>query len=772
MTFFRLDIKKKLILVILTTTFFSLLAGFGIIIFREIRSMKADMVQHASVIAQVTGNNIISELAFNQSESARETLERLRELPHVRTAFVFDDKNHFFAEFIQSREDRVPLPDLLNTESRFEGGFLHFFSPIVYKSNNYGTIYLRVATTELDRKMRDYLLLAGGVLAGLLAVSWLLAVKLQKIISDPILHLAGVARKLSRGGDFNVRVEWRGGDEIGLLYGYFNDMLDEVQHRKEERDGVQGELRKAQGFLENVIESMPSLLIALDEDGRVTRWNRATERVTGVPPSDAFGKNALSLPFLGRYCDPAMTVMKTRKHLELFREYMDIGERRFCMNVSIYPVEGGWGTGAVIRADDISEIEKKEQQLRQAQKMETIGTLAGGLAHDFNNMLGGIIGTVSLLQFRIAAEGVPGREELEKQLAMIEESANRAADMVLQLLTLAKKQEVSQEPVDLSLAVAHVSKICASTFDKCIEIDVTPAGGPAMVSGDQTQIEQVVLNLCVNAQHSMTIMRGEGVPWGGRLAVALEHLDADAPFCGSHLEAEEGTAYWRLSVADSGVGIDSRHLAKIFDPFFTTKQKGEGTGLGLAMVYNIVQQHKGFIDVYSEVGEGSNFNIFLPAARSDRPFGPLEKPDAPPTGSGLVLVVDDEPVIRQIACDALELCGYRVIAAEDGQQAVDMFKERAGEIDLVLMDMIMPKMSGKESFQGMKLIDPDVRVILCSGFKMDERVEELMRMGVLSFVQKPYTLKKLAESVQSAMAGSDRASDSSPRPAGKVENRL
>jgi len=397
-------------------------------------------------------------------------------------------------------------------------------------------------------------------------------------------------------------------------------------------------------------------------------------------------------------------------------------------------------------------ILSKNEQLNQIQKMETVGTLAGGLAHDFNNVLGGITGTLSILKFKMNQKSKTiSEDDLVKYVNTIEQSANRAADMVQQLLTLSRKNSVELNPVDLNVAVKHVMKICSNSFDKSVELDPHYSEKPAVVNADPTQIEQVILNLCVNGLHAMTVMKKEKEHWGGKLKVKLETVYADKLFLRLHPEAEL-TSYWVISVNDSGTGIPPDTLTKIFDPFFTTKDKGKGTGLGLSMVFNIVKQHNGFLDAYSEPGKGSLFKIYLPAIEEEVIENrQTEILNDIPKGEGLILVVDDEKIMREMAKEILEECGYNLIFAEDGENAVQLYKQRCKEIDLVVLDMVMPKMTGIEAYFEMKKINENVKVIIASGFKHDDRVEHLLKNGVKSFVQKPYTIDTLSKKVYYAI---------------------
>lgn len=405
---------------------------------------------------------------------------------------------------------------------------------------------------------------------------------------------------------------------------------------------------------------------------------------------------------------------------------------------------------AVIFADHVARIlsdlerDTLEEQLLQAQKMETVGILAGGLAHDFNNVLGGIVSTLSILQYEVQNGRQIDPEKLKKWLNIMDKAGQRAVEMVQQLLTLSRKQETRFSPVDLKTTLLNVQTICKNTFDKSIQIQVNIPKENAVARADATHMEQALLNLCLNAAHSMTIMRKAGERQGGDLRVNLEMVRADADFCKIRSEAKP-IDYWRISVEDTGVGMNSQTTAKVFVPFFTTKEKGKGTGLGLSMVYNIVHQHDGFINIYSEVGQGTTIDVYIPVLHGACPPAVKEKNFAITKGKGTILVVDDEEIMRRAAQAIASQCGYEVIIASDGLQAVNIFEKRHAEISGVLLDLVMPQKSGEQVYLEMKKIDSQVKVIMTSGFKQDERVTFALEQGVNAFIQKPYTLEKLSE---------------------------
>jgi PAS domain S-box-containing protein len=524
-------------------------------------------------------------------------------------------------------------------------------------------------------------------------------------------------------------------------------VMSDITSRKQTED----ELKATQNYLIDVFDSLQSMLVSVNTEGDVTQWNKVAEEFTGITAETALTKKIWEVgPLLQKYQSNIIQVLQTQAPVELARETYPGDDKKF-LNISIYPLTNH-GRGAVIRIDDVTELEKKDAQLLQAQKLEMVGTLAGGLAHDFNNVLSGIIGSTSLIRFMLE-NNQPDLERIKTNIDTIGTSANRAADMVQQLMTISKKHELSIAPVDLNQAVRHVIRICKSTFDKSIEINAIYFPRAAMVSADVAQIEQALLNLAVNASHAMTIMRQDFETHGGILTIAVEKIHIDRHFCESHPGIEEGD-HWIIRVIDTGVGMDVKTIKKIFDPFFTTKEKSQGTGLGLAMVYNIIHQHRGYLDVYSNPGIGTTFNILLPVLpESEAVIKKQVIKEAMPRGSGTILVVDDEEIIRETAKGILEMCGYSVLIANDGQSGIDTFRENSGKIKAILLDMAMPKISGKETYIELKKIQPDLKVVLASGFRQDKRVQEALDLGVNEFIQKPYSMLELAKKIKLVIEG-------------------
>ncbi|UCH95292.1 MAG: PAS domain S-box protein, partial [Candidatus Aminicenantes bacterium] len=575
-------IKNKLIAIILSITLLTLTVGFGSIIIYNNRSLQKSFINEIDTMAVVIGNGMISILSFGTTEQGEDELQKwLADTPTIKNVFVYDKNNKLFATYYQDESYKIPAPEVIPPPiTELRNKYLHIYKAIQYQKNRLGTIYLMVSTEELDKMTKNLIAAMIFIILLLIPLSLILAAKLQSIISKPILNLVHVTKKVSSEGNYSLRAQKTYNDEVGMLVEGFNDMMEQIHNRDIQRDRVENELKAAEFFLSSVMESMPSILISINREGRVSHWNQSTVRLTGIEANKARGKILWELlPEFFKYKKVINSVSLSQKTLQFYRELLRIKGNTFYFNITIFPLQDSQAPKFVLMADNVTEIEIKEEQLRQSQKMETVGTLAGGLAHDFNNVLGGIIGTISLYKYKISKKRKVTQEELEKYFNTIEESANRASDMVQHLLSLTRKQEFSFAPIDLNAIIQNTVKICNNTFDKSVEINARYTRKPAMTVADPTQLEQCLLNLCINAAHAMTIMRKEGEKYGGSLSISLERVQTDKYFLKLYPETgeeEKEEDYWTISVQDSGIGMNPRTLDKIFDPFFTTKEDGKG----------------------------------------------------------------------------------------------------------------------------------------------------------------------------------------------------
>lgn len=537
--------------------------------------------------------------------------------------------------------------------------------------------------------------------------------------------------------------------EFDTLYSTFFEKTLQVHDLIRELRENETELESMKQYLKSIIDSMPSIIISVDMNARVTEWNRAAEEFTGIAVEHAEGRPIWHMiPELGKYSDAFYETL-SRSEVREFKKQVFAKNEKLYMDITIFPVTGLESVAAAIRIDDITMFEKAEKNLRQAQKMEIVSTLSTGLAHDFNNVLGGILGAASIMKKKITGDSdfADLQNSITRYLEIIETSANRAADIITRLLALSMRQEVEFRVTDLNIIASSVESICKNSLDKSVVIHTIQAHNAPVVNADRNQIEQVMLNLCINAAHSMTVMRPDDQQKGGRLTIKITDRISGGELSPVYVEANPGIDYRSFSVTDEGVGIEPSRLSKIFEPFYSTKSGVSGSGLGLAMAYNIIRVHGGFITVDSEPGSGSSFTVYLPAVNAENSHSADEPLQLTYPGEGIVFVIDDEPVIRELASEILEICGYSVITASDGPEALDVFREKCGSIKLVLLDLTMPGMSGIEILAELQKIAPGVKVLMSSGFVHDERIGKAASSGAAGFIHKPYTMEKLSETV-------------------------
>ncbi|MGA2094932.1 MAG: response regulator [Candidatus Acidiferrum sp.] len=388
-------------------------------------------------------------------------------------------------------------------------------------------------------------------------------------------------------------------------------------------------------------------------------------------------------------------------------------------------------------AEERTSRKRLEQHVQQLQKFEAIGRLAGGIAHDFNNMIGAIMGWAEM-----GFDEAPAGSRLQERFRKVREQSQRAAKLTGQLLAFGRRQILQARKINLNILVQEEMSFLEKVIGADVEIRVHAAEHLRVTEADPTQIGQVLMNLCLNARDAM--------PQGGQLIIETQNVEIDQEYCRTHIYGRPGS-YVLLSVSDNGTGMDAATLERIFEPFFTTKEMGRGTGLGLATVYGIVKQHGGFVYVYSEPGKGTCFRIYLKAdagVHEPREAPPQKKPAG---GHETILVVDDHDGLRDSAREMLEALGYRTVLAADGSEAVELFEAKADLIDLVLMDVVMPKVSGPDAYAKMAARRPDAKVIFTTGYTSEAAsLISLMEKG-MEVLQKPYNFASLSQVVRNTL---------------------
>jgi PAS domain S-box-containing protein len=513
-----------------------------------------------------------------------------------------------------------------------------------------------------------------------------------------------------------------------------------------ERKKAEEELRESKALVDAVVENVP-LMIFLKEakDLRFVIFNRAGEELLGYNRAALIGRNNLDL-FPPEQATHFMA--KDREVLDGETGMLDIPEEpiqtaakgRRLLHTRKVRIHGEDGTTKYLLgiSEDITERKqaeekqkKLEDQLRQSQKLEAIGQLSSGVAHDFNNLLGGIMGHAELLKMELNPES-----PLLRHPEVIISSCVKAADLTRQLLSFARKAPVELQKVDLNAFLKQVVGLMDRTIDRRIEIVTDIQEQPAFISGDRNQLENALLNIAINARDAM--------PEGGHLCITLKTCDLNkCALADEHFDIMEG-AYARISIADTGTGMSKEIKERIFEPFFTTKEVGKGTGLGLASVYGCVKQHNGYIAVESKEGKGTRFDLYFPQITSAGAAAGAEQNARFVRGKGTLLVVDDEPVYHEILTKIFTGLGYEVRCCAGGTEAVEYYREHASGIAVVILDMNMPKMNGLHCFMRFKEINPNVQVIVSSGYGENRDREAMQAEGVRMFVQKPYKAVELS----------------------------
>lgn len=514
-----------------------------------------------------------------------------------------------------------------------------------------------------------------------------------------------------------------------------------------ERLKAEQALRQNEENLRVTLNALGEAVIATDTRGIVSRINPAAEKLTGWKADAAIGR---PLSEIYRRIDPlshqpienpVTGIIDTQADSVPTGNALLVAAdgKEYLINHSCAPIKNDACEliGLVLVFRDITEEHALQEQLRQSQKMDAIGQLAGGIAHDFNNMLAGIIGAAELLQ--TLPQQAPKAADYLKTII---EASTRASYLTAKLLAFARKQPVHLSPLNIVSPLREAVELFQRTVDKRIKIKFQVDEETLPIIGDFPQLQSAFLNLLLNSSQAM--------PEGGIIAISAQKVYLEKPFlASSQIELAAGD-YARVEVNDTGCGIPARHLPHIFEPFFTTKAPGKGTGLGLAAVFGTMQQHAGAIDVCSQQGAGASFKLFFPIIALGET---LEKPGSHDviSGSGTVMLVDDEPMIRFVAGNILAELGYKTIEAENGLQATEIFRQNHELVNLVVLDMVMPNMNGKECFFELKKIDPAVKVLVSSGFSGDEDVEAMKQAGARWFIRKPFTATELSQAIAEAI---------------------
>jgi two-component system cell cycle sensor histidine kinase/response regulator CckA len=529
-------------------------------------------------------------------------------------------------------------------------------------------------------------------------------------------------------------------DEEGNPIGVRGVTMDITERKRAEQ-----ELKRSEERYRDLVENAHDIIYSHDLQGNYISVNKAGERITGYTREESLRMN-LAQTVAPEYLAKARQMVARKLAGEEITAYdLEIiakNGRRVAIEVNTRIMhQDGAAVGVQGIARDVTERKQLEAQLRQAQKMEAVGQLAGGVAHDFNNLLTAITGYSDLTLRKLKAED-PLRHNIEE----IKKAGERAAALTRQLLAFSRKQVLQPKVLDLNAVVSEMEKMLHRLIGEDIDLKASLRPDLGRIKADPGQVEQVLMNLVVNARDAM--------PRGGRLTIETENVYLDEEYARQHVAIKTGP-YVMLAVSDTGTGIDEETRARIFEPFFTTKEAGKGTGLGLSTVYGIVKQSGGTIWVYSEVGRGTTFKVYLPRVDD----GPQEYARGSESEEGLhgtetILLAEDEELVRKLAREVLEMFGYKVLEASNGGAALLICERHEGEIHLLLTDVVMPEMSGRELADRLAKLRPEMHVLYMSGYTDNAVVHQGVLDAGTDFIQKPFAPEALASKIRKVL---DRA---------------
>jgi PAS domain S-box-containing protein len=769
------SIRVKLMTIILVATSLALGVAGITSFFVELLQLNRGFKQDLEILTDMAAANSTAAVAFDDQQAGEEVLESLAKEYHVHVlaAGVYDNAGNLFAQFHRPDTDPIELPATSPSSPRTESEqIVEVTAPILLDGEQIGSIFMRVDRTYVRRQLLKYaaLALVAVVLAMLVCIP--LSFQLQKVISRPLESLADAAHLVTDFKDYSIRVLEGPEDEIGALMKSFNAMLEEIHAHDQqiqlardelevrveartrelaeqvgERERIALALQESESEYRNLVETSGDLIWSVDEQGRWTFINQACREIYGFEPEEMLGRQFIDF-------QPAEQAEKDLKVFEEIKngtpafQYETVHIRKdgtevhLSFNAIVLRDDAGQVIGTTGTATNITsrvQQESREEEfgrrLARAERMESLGILAGGVAHDLNNILGPVVGYPDLI-----LDDLPPDHPVRDDIIEIRESAHRAAAVIQDLLTLARRGSFQKETMEINDVVRDYLKSAGFrekqeqhpdvTLEVALDDDLLP------VLGSKPHFMQVVMNLVINAMEAMLE--------GGTLRITTGCDYIDRPVAG-YDTIEEGD-FAVLRIADTGVGISDSDREKIFEPFYSSKKMSRsGTGLGLAVVYGVVKDHDGYLDIHSEPGRGTEFIIYIPATRAQETVEKEVRMDD--RGTEKVLVVDDVREQRQLASKLLRRKGYEVETAENGRAAVELLKRDS--FDLVVLDMIMESdFDGLDTYRQMIQLRPGQPCVIASGFSESDRVKEAQQLGVGAYVRKPYALEKLSRAVR------------------------
>ena len=698
----------------------------------EEQSMKI-ISARAHTIVEMSAFSISSALYFDDRATIDEAIASAMQNRDLQYLVVEDSNGTVVSEYNQKYAETMNYHESNGNHISPDGTLFREFTPIILHEKEIGRLYIGLSLLPLQTEIQSNKA-SISMLSGLIFVVGMLFVfGISTVITRPLNNLVETVEHITKG-DLTRRVTVSTHDEVAELGKAFNAMVNNIEQQtnmlKSEIDQrKKGEEKIAQQAA--LLDVTRDAIIVRDLDECIIFWNSGAAHLYGWQSEEVLGKSAAELFFkeTPSKFDEAKKVLLEKGEWQGECTHLTKDGREIAVNShwTLVKDQAGKPKSILVINTDITEQKRLQAQFLRSQRMESVGTLAGGIAHDLNNILTPILLSVEVLRNKVVGDSAL------KMLDVLESSAKRGAGIIKQILTFARGTQGEKTSLQPKYLVSEIEKMISDTFPRSIQITTKSVKHPWIIQGDPTQLYQVLMNLCVNARDAM--------PNGGVLNIETDNVVLDEHMTGIHLDAKSGS-YVVISVSDAGMGIPASVIDKIFEPFFTTKEIGKGTGLGLSTVIGIVKSHGGFVTVYSEINKGTRFKVYLPATDTKESEGAMDDKVELPKGKGeLVLVVDDEDAIRDIQKRTLEAHGYSVLTARDGTEAIVKYSSNQEMIEVVVTDMMMPYMDGVATIRAIRRLNPAVKFIGMSGLLEGTDYNKVVGGDVI-FLQKPYTTEK------------------------------
>lgn len=732
----KLSLRNKIAFVIIMMVVVFASLGFYLDFKHENKFVKTKLVEEKILTAKIVGSYAASDLAFENRESALVSLSFLESDVSIINVHLFNEKGRHFVSLY--KDDAIPDLELVgSTKHIFTDSELLVGEPITVEGELFGYILIQASTKayadDYERNIRYFLLL----FLGLSVIVVVIAGPMASLITAPMHELVNATKKVSRENDYITKVKVDSEDEIGELVDAFNEMLLQINTREKERDQANVSVKENEAFLNLILNNMVIGVVTVDDKWLIRSYNNSAEEMFGYHESEILNNPVLQLLTETQRdrLQKEVDFYKATGSLEILSNGMELSALKkdgstFPLYITvaemINPKTGE--TMFIISCEDISHKKLQDEQIRRTQRMDALGNLTGGVAHDYNNMLSVILGYTELLNL---SSETP--EKTKGYISEISHAAERAKNLTNKLLAFTKRVSVESQAVNINQLLLDNQAMIEKTLTVKIQLKYELDENLWNVWLDVGDLEDAIVNISINAMHAM---ENGGLLTFNSENIVLSEIEASA------LQVDKGE-YVLLRVTDTGIGMDEITRVRIFEPFFSTKED-KGTGLGLSQVYGFVKRAKGEVKVYSEIGKGTHFDFYFPRYHSETLKTESESEEINLeiySGSETILVVDDEAGLRALADELLSLFGYSVTCAASAEEALELLKKQS--FDLMLSDVVMTGMDGYELAKQVREKYSDMKIQLASGFSDNWKHDETVRDLEISLLQKPYRKEEL-----------------------------